>query len=195
LPSLRGYPGYQSAPALNPAKGCTPCAQGCAGDSAREPMEQSEEVLENPRVNHLPIPKALNRCGGVAGMPRGFGETLGRVGEADSPGCPRYSSDWDIGPTAEPSDQALRIRRETLCRVERYALETQGSLASSATFSPARRTLLFPSASSLGWIIKRLRRNSHVSRQSSRQILWPIGRDNALQNNSAFGRNYQKRPG
>src|SRR5689334_12731310 len=28
--------------ALNPAKGCTPCAQGCAGDSARGPMDQSE---------------------------------------------------------------------------------------------------------------------------------------------------------
>ena len=65
LPSLRGYPGYQSAPALNPAKGCTPCAQGCAGDFARGPMDQSEEFLENPRDNHLPIPKGLNRCGGV----------------------------------------------------------------------------------------------------------------------------------
>ena len=51
--------------ALNPAKGCTPCAQGCAGDSAQGPMDQSEEFLENPRDNHLPIPKGLNRCGGV----------------------------------------------------------------------------------------------------------------------------------
>jgi len=31
-------------------------------------MEQSEEFLENPRDNHLPIPKGLNRCGGVGGM-------------------------------------------------------------------------------------------------------------------------------
>ena len=51
--------------ALNPAMGCTPCAHGCAGDCARGPMDQSEEALENPRDNHLPIPKGLNRCGGV----------------------------------------------------------------------------------------------------------------------------------
>ena len=28
-------------------------------------MDQSEEALENPRDNHLPIPKGLNRSGGV----------------------------------------------------------------------------------------------------------------------------------
>ena len=62
---LARLPWVSSAPALNPAKGCTPCAQGCAGDSARGPMDQSEEFLENPRDNRLPIPKGLNRCGGV----------------------------------------------------------------------------------------------------------------------------------
>jgi hypothetical protein len=35
----------------------------------------------------------------------------------------------------------------------------EGSLASSATFSPTRRTLLIPSASSLGWMIEHLRRS------------------------------------
>ena len=56
--------------AINPAKGCTPCAQGCASDPARGQMEQTEEFLENPRDTHLPIPKGLNRCGGAGLMPR-----------------------------------------------------------------------------------------------------------------------------
>jgi len=48
-----------------PCKGCTPCAQGCAGGSARGPKDQPEEFLEIPRDNRLPIPKGLNRSGGV----------------------------------------------------------------------------------------------------------------------------------
>ena len=73
--------------ALNPAKGFTPCAHGCARDSARGLMDQSEEFLENTRDNHLPIPKGLNRCGGVGLNARGFGETLGRVGRRVHPGA------------------------------------------------------------------------------------------------------------
>ena len=77
---LARLPWVPERAALNPAKGCTPCAYGCAGDSAQGPMDQSEEALESTRDNHLPIPKGLNRCGGVGLMPRGCGETLGRVG-------------------------------------------------------------------------------------------------------------------
>ena len=47
---------------------------------ARGQMHQSEEALENPRDNRLPILKGLNCCGGVGGMPRGFGGTLAGLG-------------------------------------------------------------------------------------------------------------------
>jgi len=73
--------------APNPAKGCTPCAQGCAGDSARGPMEQSEEALKDPRDNRLPILKGLNRYGGgIELKTRGFGETRPGVGRRVRPG-------------------------------------------------------------------------------------------------------------
>ena len=163
---MRGYPGYQSAPALNPAKGFTPCAQGRAGDSARGPMEQTE-ALENPRDNHLPIPKGLNRCGGVGLNTRRFGETLGRVGRRVHPGA---QGTLPIGTSDQQPKRPTRAHAhgmQPFAGLSAARLSTQGSLASSATlgwiierlrrslassatFSPARRTLLFPSASSLG---------------------------------------------
>ena len=66
--------------ALNPAMGCTPCAQVRAGDSARGQMEQSEEFLKNPGDNRLPILKGLNRCGGVGLMPRNSVKPLAGLG-------------------------------------------------------------------------------------------------------------------
>ena len=50
-------------------------------------MVQSEEALENPRDNHLPIPKGWNRPGGVGLKTRRFDETLGRVGRRIHPGA------------------------------------------------------------------------------------------------------------
>jgi len=102
-----------------------------------------EEFLENPRDNRLPIPKGLNRCGGVeidaadsvkplAGLGGGFTrvpKVLFRLGH-------RTSGKISIG--------AARTRRATLAGLSAARCKTQGSLASSAT---------------LGWIIKRLRRS------------------------------------
>ena len=84
---LARLPWVPERAALNPAKGLTPCAQGRTGDSARGQMHQSEEFLENPRDNHLPIPKGLNCCSDVGLNARGFGETLGRVGRRVHPGA------------------------------------------------------------------------------------------------------------
>jgi len=52
--------------------GFTPCAYGCTSYSAQGQVDQSAEFFENPRDNHLPILKGLNRwrCGL---MPHGFG--------------------------------------------------------------------------------------------------------------------------
>jgi len=44
-------------------------------------MDPSEEFHGNPRDNHLPIPKGLNRCGGEGSKTRGFGETLAGLGD------------------------------------------------------------------------------------------------------------------
>ena len=144
---MRGYPGYQSAPALNPAKGFTPCAQGRAGDSARGQMDQSKEAVENPRDNHLPIPKGLNRCGGVGLMPRGFGETLVRVGRRVHPGAqgtlPIETSDQQQKLPSKPYAHGV----QPIAGLSATRWKTQGSLASSAT---------------LGSVMERLRRNSHV---------------------------------
>ena len=96
-------------------------------------MDPSEEFLENPRDNHLPIPKGLNRCGGEGSKTRGFGETLGRVGRRVHPGA---QGTLPIG----PSDQQRKLPTrpyahgvQPFAGLSAGALETQGSLASSAT--------------------------------------------------------------
>ena len=99
-------------------------------------MVQSEEALENPRDNHLPILKGLNRCGGVGLMPRGFGETLAGLGGAFTR-VPRGT--LPIG----TSDQQQKLPTRPYAHgVQPFAglsatrLVTQGSLASSATSRP-----------------------------------------------------------
>jgi len=130
---LARLPWVSERVALNPAMGFTPCAQGCVGGSARGRMEQSEEALKDPRDNHLPIPKGLNRCGGVELKTRGFGETLGRVGRRVHPGA------QGTLPIGTPDQQQRLPTKPYAHGVQPFAglsamrLETQGSLASSAT--------------------------------------------------------------
>jgi len=96
-------------------------------------MEQSEEAFENPRDNHLPIPKGLNRCGGVGLMPRGFDETLGRVGRRVHPGAqgtlPIGTSDQQQKLPTKPYAHGVK----PFAGLSAARLSTQGSLASSAT--------------------------------------------------------------
>jgi len=61
-----------------------------------------------------------------------------------------YSSHWTVGSGAESPVQPYAHGVQPISGLSAARSESQGSLASSATSSPSHRTLLFPSATSLG---------------------------------------------
>ena len=78
-------------------------------------MDQSEEFLENPRVNHLPSLKGLNCYGDVGLNTRRFGETHGMTTNEPIPHPPDQILQRARLLKAHPfPTNALRSRREEL---------------------------------------------------------------------------------
>jgi len=147
--------------ALNPAKGCTPCAVSpdrrfrCWSDVpiGRVPWAPGWTRLRNPaRVS--PNPRGINPTPPQRFNPFGIGRRLSR-------GFSRNSSDWSICPRAESPARPCAHGMQPFAGLSAARSVTQGSLASSAT---------------LGWIIKRLRRSLACSATFSpthRTLLFP----------------------